>query len=266
VQAMPTGRAGNEKKVSEPQPEQPVTDEGRETIVLSVVVPAYNEQASIGACVTEVADVLGSLSGRHEIIVVDDGSADGTWDALKRLHEAVPMLRALRLATRSGQTAAFDAGFRAARGRYVVTMDADLQNDPADIPALLELMPHWDVVCGVRRSRRDSLLRRLSSRIANGVRNRLTGESIRDVGCSLRAIRTERLRNLRLYDGMHRFLPTLLRWDGCRVTEVLVNHRPRRTGKSKYGLWNRLFRALRDLMAVRWMRSRWLRYEVAEEV
>jgi len=161
---------------------------------------------------------------------------------------------------------AFDAGFKAARGKAVITMDADQQNDPADIPRLLEALEQWDVVCGYRQKRHDSVVRRISSRVANWVRNKLTRESIRDVGCSLRAVKRECLQGLKLYNGMHRFLPTLLRLDGWRVTEVPVNHRPRRRGKSKYGIRNRLFRGLRDLMAVRWMRSRWLRYRIAERI
>ena len=236
-----------------------------EGITLSVVIPAYNEEESIEACVREVAGVLEGVGGGHEILVVDDGSSDDTFQILRKLRQEIPCLRVIRFARNCGQTAAFDAGFKAAAGKVVATMDADLQNDPADIPKMLALMDRWDVVCGVRQKRRDSLLRRMSSRIANAVRNRMTGDSIRDVGCSLRAMRAECLAGLKLYDGMHRFLPTLLKWDGWRVTEAPVNHRPRRWGKSKYGVRNRLFRGLRDLMAVRWMRSRWLRYEIEEE-
>ena len=233
---------------------------------ISLVIPAYNEAACIGECVREAAGVLDRYGADYEILVVDDGSTDGTLDVLRELRRTMPRLRAIRFRQNRGQTAAFDAGFRNARGEIVITMDADLQNDPADIPKLLDALKDWDVVCGVRAKRRDNLVRRISSRIANGVRNRLSHESIKDVGCSLRAIRSEFLVRLKLYEGMHRFLPTLLRLEGARITEVPVNHRPRPRGRAKYGVWNRLFKGLRDLMAVRWMQRRWIRYEIEEEI
>jgi len=235
-------------------------------VELSLIIPAYNEEESIGACLDEVNAVLGAFGRSYEILVVDDGSTDGTLRVLRERKKQIPQLVVLRFDGNHGQTAAFDAGFKAARGKAVITMDADQQNDPADIPRLLEALEQWDVVCGYRQKRHDSVVRRISSRVANWVRNKLTRESIRDVGCSLRAVKRECLQGLKLYNGMHRFLPTLLRLDGWRVTEVPVNHRPRRRGKSKYGIRNRLFRGLRDLMAVRWMRSRWLRYRIAERI
>lgn len=233
---------------------------------VSLVVPAYNEAASISECVREAAGVLDQYGADYEILVVDDGSTDGTREVLRQLRQTMPRLRAICFRQNCGQTAAFDAGFRNARGEIVVTMDADLQNDPADIPKLLDALKDWDVVCGVRAKRCDNLVRRVSSRIANCVRNRLSHESIKDVGCSLRAIRRKFLVRLKLYEGMHRFLPTLLRLEGARVTEVPVNHRPRLRGQAKYGVWNRLFKGMRDLMAVRWMQRRWIRYEIEEEI
>ena len=233
---------------------------------VSVVIPAYNEEGSIAACLNELKGVLDTLGRPYEVIVVDDGSTDGTFEILKEQKAKLPELIALRFDGNHGQTAAFDAGIQAARGEVIVTMDADLQNDPADIPRLLELTERWDVVCGYREQRQDTLVRRISSRIANWVRNRLTGERIRDVGCSLRAFKAQPAQRLKLFTGLHRFLPTLFRLQGCSVTEVPVRHRPRRWGKAKYGIGNRLFRGLRDLMAVRWMRSRWLRYHIKERL
>ena len=233
---------------------------------VSVVVPAYNEEECIAACVDEVAAVMRAHGRPFEIVVVDDGSTDSTRAILREKKADVPELVVLGFRGNHGQSAAFEAGFHNARGDVVVTMDADLQNDPDDIPRLLALVGEWDMVNGYRAERHDSFVRRASSRIANWVRNRLTHESIRDVGCSLRAMKAECVRDIKLYRGMHRFLPTLIRLDGWTITEVPVNHRPRRAGTAKYGIGNRLFRGLRDLFAVRWMRSRWMRYEIEERI
>jgi glycosyltransferase involved in cell wall biosynthesis len=172
----------------------------------------------------------------------------------------------LRQRRNSGQSAALDAGFRFARGEIVVTLDADLQNDPADIPRLLERIGEFDVVSGVRARRQDSWVRRVSSRVANRVRNRVTHESVTDVGCTLRAARVEYLRRIHVFNGMHRFLPTLLRMEGARVTEVPVNHRPRLHGQPKYNIRNRIWRALMDLFGVRWMQTRWVDRRISEEI
>lgn len=233
---------------------------------ISIVIPAFDEQECLADCVREVRDALLQTERRFEIIVVDDGSTDGTRETLRRLKADVPELRALLLARRCGQTAAMDAGFRHARGEIVITLDADGQNDPADIPALLERIEEWDVVCGVRAERADNLLRRISSRIANGVRNRLTGERIADTGCTLKAFRKSFLDRVTLFEGMHRFLPTLLRMAGARVTEIPVRHRPRLRGRSKYNVRNRVFRSFRDLLAVRWMQKRRLDYTIEEMI
>jgi glycosyltransferase involved in cell wall biosynthesis len=235
-------------------------------VKVSVVIPAYDEEESIEACVAEVKRAMDPLRTPYEILVVDDGSRDGTAEILRRLRQSIPNLRAVRFVRNAGQTAALDAGFKEARGSVVVTLDADMQNDPADIPVLLDMLNEWDVVCGIRRKRQDSLVRRISSRIGNGFRNWVTHENIRDVGCTLRAFRADCLRGVKLYTGMHRFLPTLLKLEGCRVAQVPVNHRPRRLGKTKYGIKNRLFKGLRDVLAVRWMQSRWLRYQIAERI
>jgi dolichol-phosphate mannosyltransferase len=235
-------------------------------IELSLVIPAYNEEQSIEPCVREANGVLAGLGKRYEIVVVDDGSTDGTFERLRALKKDVSALRAVRFARNRGQTTAMAAGFEHARGEIIVTMDADMQNDPADIPRLLEKMDEWDVVCGVRAGRRDSFVRKASSAVANTVRNRLTHESIRDVGCTLRAMRARHVRRIKLFEGMHRFLPTLLKLEGARVVEIPVSHRPRTKGSNKYGIGNRLFKGLRDLFAVRWMQSRYVKYEVKEEI
>jgi len=241
---------------------------------LSVVVPLYNEEESLPLLAGEIAAALDPAGIDYELIFVDDGSTDGSPGALRRIAASDPRVRVLRLPERSGQSAALAAGFRHARGETVATLDADLQNDPADIPRLLaELDPPaggaaaaWDVVCGVRIDRRDTWVRRVSSRIANGVRNWATDESIADVGCTLRVVRAELLRDLPMFTGMHRFLPTLLRLAGARVKEAPVRHRPRLYGEPKYGIRNRLFRGLADLVAVRWMQRRWIDPRRVEEI
>ena len=230
------------------------------------MVPAYNERDNLAPLLAEIA---AALSGRrYEVIVVDDGSTDGTLEALKTLRRQYPALRILAFERNAGQTAAFAAGFRAAAAPIVVTLDADLQNDPADIPRLVETLQHSGVtaVAGYRANRRDTSWKRLQSRIANGVRNRLNGEVIRDTGCSLKAFRTDAVRDLPLFSGMHRFLPTLIKMQGGTVSEVPVGHRPRQHGVTKYGMWNRVWRSLVDAFAVRWMQRRALRYRVHEEV
>src|SRR4029077_16503622 len=205
---------------------------------------------------------------RYEIVAVDDGSVDGSLEVLKRLKLEHPEVHIVALADDAGQTGAFAAGFRAAQGPVIVTLDADLQNDPADIPALVARLAATGMtaIVGYRVNRHDTGWRRLQARIANAVRNRLNRETIRDTGCSLKAFRAEAVRAVPLFNGMHRFLPTLVRMRGGRVTEVPVHHRPRRFGKTKYVMWNRVFRALVDALAVRWMQRRALRYQVREEL
>ena len=236
------------------------------TIEISIVIPAYNEQECIADCVREAHGVLMGINRPFEIIVVDDGSTDATVEILRGLQSEMDPLRIVRFKRNCGQTAAMSAGFEKARGDIVVTLDADMQNDPANIPAMLEKMDEWDVVCGVRVNRADNFVRRMSSRIANGVRNRLTRESITDTGCTLKAYRRKYLTRLKLFEGMHRFLPTLLRLTGARVTEVPVNHRPRTKGTAKYNVTNRVFKSFRDLLAVRWMQSRWIDPVIEEDV
>jgi len=230
---------------------------------LSVVAPVFNERENLEPLVHELVQMLQPTGLDFEILLVDDGSSDGSAEQIAELaRNGQGRVRGLHFRRNHGQTAAFDAGFKAARGRYVVTIDADLQNDPHDIPRLLEALERYDAAVGFRRARHDSWLRRVSSRVANTIRNRLSGDDIIDTGCSLKAFRRECLSGLKLFTGMHRFLPTLLRIEGYRVVQIPVGHRPRRAGTSKYGVGNRALRAFADLLAVRWMKKRRLGYEV----
>jgi glycosyltransferase involved in cell wall biosynthesis len=239
----------------------PVSEPG-----LSIVIPAFNEEDNLAPLWEEIRAALDPCGIAYEVLFVDDGSTDRSPQVLAALAAADPRLRIIRQRRNAGQSAAFAAGFRFARAPFVVTLDADLQNDPADIPRFLREIEDCDVVCGIRANRHDSFARRLSSRIANGVRNRLTHDDIVDTGCSLKAFRAAFLGQLPMFTGMHRFLPTLLRLQGARVKQVPVRHRPRRFGVAKYGIGNRLFRALADLFAVRWMQRRWIDRGLAEEV
>jgi glycosyltransferase involved in cell wall biosynthesis len=245
-----------------------VTVASGRSLDLSVVIPVYNEEENLPTLWEELRSVLEGLGLQFEVVLVDDGSRDRSAEIIRSFHEADPRVRLVRLKANAGETAASDAGLKAARGRLVLTMDADLQNDPRDIPKLIAHLDRWDCVAGwrVNRADGDDIVRRLSSRIANRVRNALSDESIQDSGCTFRAFRRECLRGLVLYRGFHRFIPTLLRMRGYRVIEVPVHHRPRRFGQSKYGVMNRAVVAFVDLLVVRWMKQRLLRYEVAEEL
>ncbi|MEO8196011.1 MAG: glycosyltransferase family 2 protein [Thermoanaerobaculia bacterium] len=231
---------------------------------LSLVIPLYNEAENLPVLAAEIRRALEPTAKSWETLFVDDGSTDGSREVLQALAAADGTVRILRHHRNAGQSAALAAGFAAARGAIVVTLDADLQNDPADIPMLLARLGEspatsdCDAVSGVRQKRQDSWVRRISSQVANSVRNWATDERVSDVGCSLKAYRREVLADLPMFTGMHRFLPTLVRWNGARLAEIPVNHRPRLHGTAKYGIGNRLFRALADLMAVRWMRTRWI--------
>ena len=231
---------------------------------LSVVVPVFDEQDSLEPLHRELDAALSALPGGIEILLVDDGSRDRSLAVMRGLARKDPRVRVLALDRNHGQSAAFEAGFQAARGELIATLDADLQNDPADIPRMIERLADADVVNGVRERRQDGFVRRLSSKVANGFRNRMNGEAVTDVGCTLRVMRSEHARRVKLFRGLHRFLPTLLRLEGARVVEVPVAHRPRRYGTSKYGIGNRLFVGLVDVFAVRWMQRRHERWQARE--
>ncbi|MEP7072082.1 MAG: glycosyltransferase family 2 protein [Verrucomicrobiota bacterium] len=224
---------------------------------LSVVVPLYNEEENVPVLQRELAQALHGLD--YEIIFVDDGSRDAT---VARL-QPDPHLRLLRFAQNAGQSAAMFAGLQAAKGEVAVLLDGDLQNDPADIPKLLtEIERGADLVCGYRAQRKDTVVKRITSRVANAVRSRFTRDGVRDTGCTLKAMRRDCISALVPFKGMHRFIPALIKGAGYRLVEVPVNHRPRRFGESKYGLGNRAVRATVDMFGVRWLLNRQLRYQV----
>jgi glycosyltransferase involved in cell wall biosynthesis len=221
---------------------------------LSVVVPVYQEEENVDLLCQALHDALAPMGKRYEVILVDDGSRDGTWAKLVANAERVPNLHLIRFRRNFGQTAAMAAGIDHARGDIIVTMDADLQNDPRDIPLLLEAMTgEVDVVSGWRRERKDAFLnRRLPSMLANGIISRITGVHLHDYGCTLKAYRREVIQHVRLYGEMHRFIPALASWVGGQVVEVAVNHHPRRFGKSKYGI-GRTLRVVLDLITVKFL-------------
>ncbi|PYQ62155.1 MAG: glycosyltransferase [Acidobacteria bacterium] len=218
---------------------------------MSVVFPVFNEEENIPILLDEIAAAMRGQPWSYEMVAVDDGSRDRSLEVLRRSRTNYPNLRVLTFEKNSGQTAALDAAWRAARGKYVVSLDADLQNDPADIPPMM--------------NRQDTWTRKMQSRIGNGVRNWITGDQITDTGCSLKLVKREAVDRLSLYTGMHRFLPTLVRMRGYKVVEMPVNHRARKFGVSKYGAMNRAMRGLVDCLAVRWMSKRTLNYRVKED-
>jgi len=224
---------------------------------LSVVIPVYNEEENLRPLIEELGGVLEELGRRFEVICVDDCSTDRSAAVLEELRRTRPWLKLVRHTANSGESAAQATGFHHARGGVVVTMDADLQHDPHDIPRLLDALTEGvAAACGVRQKREDNWVRRLSSRIANGFRNLVTGDRISDAGCTFRAIRRDALREVPIFNGMHRFLPTILRFQGFRVVELPVSHRPRVRGQSKYGIGNRAWRGILDCLAMRWYRRR----------
>jgi glycosyltransferase involved in cell wall biosynthesis len=232
---------------------------------LSLVIPTYNEEENLPVLLKEISDITPQLPGTTEIILVNDGSTDRTLQVMLDLKTKYDRVRVISLDKNYGLSAALHAGFRAAGGEIIVSLDADLQNDPADIPKLLHKIPEYDVVIGIRKRRNDPFLKRISSRIANGIRDFFLNEKWQDTGCTLKAYKRSYLQNIKLFTGLHRFLPTLLMMEHARILEMEVNHRKRIYGKSKYYLWNRLTGPLRDLFAVRWMKQRHFSYRSEEK-
>jgi dolichol-phosphate mannosyltransferase len=233
---------------------------------VSIIIPVKDEVDSIEPLAREVSEAMTAGARTWECIWVDDGSTDGSLEALGRVSSRDPRHRYISFEKNAGQSAAFWAGFREARGAVVATMDGDGQNDPRDLPPLIDLVfsGRADMVNGYRSKRRDGLVRKLSSRVANGVRNALSGKTVRDVGCSTRAFRSECVSGLPLFKGMHRFFPTLASLQGFSLSEMPVNHRPRTKGRSKYSVNNRLWVGLFDLLGVCWLRSRAFHYKIGK--
>jgi len=226
---------------------------------VSIVVPVFNEEANVSILQSELRAALSGLD--YEIVFVDDGSTDRSAEKI----EVAPNIRILRFERNTGQSAALYAGIRAARGETIVMIDGDLQNDPADIPRLLEQISRGaDLVCGYRAKRKDTITKRMASRIANFVRSRFTKDYVRDTGCTLKAMRRECADALVPFKGMHRFIPALIRGAGHRLVEIPVNHRPRRFGRSKYGFGSRALRATVDMFGVRWLLSRHFNYKIRD--
>ena len=236
---------------------------------LSFVIPCHNEQDNLPALIAGIRLATDPLKLSYEIVIVDDLSSDNSWNVLKQFSAEDPRVRGLRFAWNCGQSAALWAGMKAARGRYIITLDADLQNDPRDVPKFIAGLKQFDCVCGSRveaRGHGDNWVRIASSKIANWVRNKLSGENVTDAGCCYRAFKRECVADLKFFKGMHRFLPTLFKIEGFTVGEVAIGHNPRTAGQSHYGVWNRLFASFYDLLAVRWMKQRMFKYKVAETI
>lgn len=231
-------------------------------IKYSVVIPLKNEEDNILDLVQEIEPVMSSLKQPWELICIDDGSTDKTLSLLLEMAKDKSYLRILPFKRNYGQSSAFDAGFKHARGEFVITLDGDRQNDPADIPKMVKAIEDCDLVCGHRVNRRDTWMKRLTSRMANAIRSRVCKDGMEDTGCSLKIYRTDCLRKIKLYQGMHRFLPALFVIEGFKIKQLPVNHRERTKGKTKYNFFNRSFNTVWDMFAVRWMRQRRLNYEI----
>lgn len=236
------------------------------TIQYSVVIPLKNEEENIIDLIEELEPIMLSLNKPWELICIDDGSTDRTVAILDDLLKQKSFLRLLVFKKNYGQSSAFDAGFKAAKGEYVITLDGDRQNDPADIPKLLQAIQNCDLACGARVNRKDPWSKKITSWVANLVRRNICDDGVSDTGCSLKVYRSSALRKIKMYNGMHRFLPALFKIEGLRVTEVPVNHRERTRGKTKYNFFNRSFNTIADLAAVRWMKKRHLQYQVNKEL
>lgn len=235
-------------------------------ITYSVIIPLKNEEGNIIELIDELEPIMKKIGAPWELLCIDDGSTDNTLKILTQLASSKNYMRVLTFDRNYGQSSAFDAGFKNARGEWVISLDGDRQNDPADIPKLIAASSDGDLICGYRMNRRDPWHKKITSRLANLIRGRLCRDQVRDTGCSLKLYRTSCLRHIKMYQGMHRFLPALFKIEGYRVCEVPVNHRERVKGKTKYSLFNRSFNTIADMLAVRWMWKRRLGYRIDREI
>ncbi len=232
---------------------------------ISVVVPVYNEADNILPLADEVRMALAPLGRTFELLFVDDASTDGTWSRIQQAHKINQRVRGLRHFKNAGQSAALWTGLQNTRSPILATMDGDLQNDPRDLPTLIQALEHADFVCGVRTKRKDDFLRRASSRVARGARKFALGVDFADTGCAMRVFKRSALEGVFAFNGLHRFLPILVHGGGTTVREIPINHRPRIAGVSKYGVWNRLGRGVFDLLAISWYQKRRVRAGACDE-
>jgi len=234
---------------------------------LSICIPIFNEEDNIPILIKKIVDVMKSEPNvSHEIIMVDDGSTDNSWNVMLQIKKIYPLVRCLQLKNHAGESAAEDAALKSAHGNILMTMDADLENNPEDIPKFLEGITKFDCVCGNRVGRRkDGFVKEGSSFIANRVRNFVLQDEISDSGCTFRAFKRECFDRIVIYNGFHRFLPVLFKLEGFSVVEISIEPGERLHGKSKYGIWNRMFNSFYDMLAVRWMKSRKLDYDISQE-
>ena len=231
----------------------------------SIVIPVYNEYENLGPLYENVSQAMALLSEPYEIIFVDDGSRDGSSDLLEKIIEGDMRCRLLIFDKNYGQSSALAAGFKAAEGAVIITLDADLQVDAGDIPLLLKKLERFDLVCGYRRVRADPWLKRLSSRVANTVSKQVIKSKIHDSACPLKVFKKSVIQNMVMFDGMHRFFPALAEFNGHTCTEVQISHSPRIHGESKYNIRNRLLKSFIDLLAVKWLKKRKLKYTISSE-
>ena len=231
----------------------------------SVVVPLKNEEENILELVQELEPIMNRLEQPWELICVDDGSTDKTRQYLLNLAQQKHHIKPLLFDRNYGQSSAFDAGFKAAKGEFIITLDGDRQNDPADIPRLLAEISHYDLICGIRKKRKDPFSKKFISYFANAIRSRICEDGVSDTGCSLKVYRSSALQKIKMFDGMHRFLPALFVIEGFRIHEMPVNHRERVKGQTKYNIFNRSFNTISDMLAVRWMKKRHIHYQLEND-
>ena len=236
---------------------------------LSLVIPCHNEEGNLRALIDAIGIAMAPLNIFYEVVITDDCSTDNSWVILKEIAQADFRIRVQRFKSKCGESAASWAGIQVSRGRYIVTLDADLQNDLSDLSMFLEALKSYDCVCGTRittRQHGDSFVCIVSSRIANWVRNKILGENISDSGCTYRAFRRACISKIKFFRGVHRFLPTLFKMEGFTVTEIPIKNNPRLSGKSHYSIRNRFFNSLADLLGMWWMKNRLIRYEIIEAI